>query len=84
MIYENMGLKIMAGVLSALIVGVISWGISVNARLSVVEFQVQNNRQMYMDNADKADKQMKELIDKVNDIQNKVTELSVKQEEAAK
>lgn len=84
MIYENMGLKIMAGVLSALIVGVISWGISVNARLSVVEFQVQNYRQMYMDNADKADKQMKELIDKVNDIQNKVTELSVKQEDAAK
>lgn len=82
--YENMGLKIMAGVLSALIVGVISWGISVNARLSVVEFQVQNNRQMYMDNADKADKQMKELIDKVNDIQNKITELSVKQEDGAK
>ena len=82
--YENMGLKIMAGVLSALIVGVISWGISVNARLSVVEFQVQNNRQMYMDNADRADKQMKELIDKVNDIQNKITELSVKQEDGAK
>lgn len=82
--YENMGLKIMAGVMSALIVGVISWGISVNARLSVVEFQVQNNRQMYMDNADKADKQMKELIDKVNDIQNKITELSVKQEDGAK
>ena len=79
-----MGLKIMAGVLSALIVGVISWGISVNARLSVVEFQVQNNRQMYMDNADRADKQMKELIDKVNDIQNKITELSVKQEDGAK
>lgn len=84
MIYENMGLKIMAGVLSALIVGVISWGINVNARLSAVEFQVQNNRQMYMDKANKADKQMKELIDKVNDIQNKVTELSVKQEEDAK
>ena len=77
----NWWLKVFGGTLATLIVGVISWGIGVNARLSVLEFQVANNRQMYMDNADKAARQMKEL-DKVNDIQIKVTELSVKQEDS--
>lgn len=78
----NFWIKVFGSVLATLIVGVFSWGIGVNARLSVLEFQVANNRQMYMDNADKAARQMKELMDKVNDIQIKVTELSVKQEDS--
>lgn len=78
----NFWIKVFGSVLATMIVGVISWGIGVHARLSVLEFQVANNRQMYMDNADKAARQMKELMDKVNDIQIKVTELSVKQEDS--
>ena len=48
--YENMGLKIMAGVLSALIVGVISWGISVNARLAVAGTRVESRGRLLHNN----------------------------------
>ena len=74
-------LKALSGVMGTLIVGVIAWGIGINARISVLEFQVRANQEAYQEQMAKNDRQMKELIDKVSDIQMKVTELSVKQED---
>lgn len=72
-------MKALSGVMGTLIVGVIAWGIGINARISVLEFQVRANQEAYQEQMAKNDRQMKELIDKVSDIQMKVTELSVKQ-----
>ena len=74
-------MKALSGVMGTLIVGVIAWGIGINARISVLEFQVRANQEAYQEQAAKNDRQMKELIDKVSDIQMMVTELSVKQED---
>ena len=74
-------MKALSGVMGTLIVGVIAWGIGINARISVLEFQVRANQEAYQEQTAKNDRQMKELIDKVSDIQMKVTELSVKQED---
>lgn len=74
-------MKALSGVMGTLIVGVIAWGIGINARISVLEFQVRANQEAYQEQMAKNDRQMKELIDKVSDIQMKVTELSVKQED---
>lgn len=74
-------MKALSGVMGTLIVGVIAWGIGINARISVLEFQVRVNQEAYQEQMAKNDRQMKELIDKVSDIQMKVTELSVKQED---
>lgn len=74
-------MKALSGVMGTLIVGVIAWGIGINARISVLEFQVRANQEAYQEQMTKNDRQMKELIDKVSDIQMKVTELSVKQED---
>lgn len=73
--------KILVSVVSAIIVAAIMGWIQLNARISVLEVQVRNDRELYQRNAEKSDKQMTELINKINDIQMKVTELSVKVQE---
>lgn len=47
-----------------------------NSRISILEVEVQNDHQTLMDNQGKSDKNMKELMDKINDIQIKVTQLN--------
>ena len=73
--------KILVSVVSAIIVAAIMGWIQLNARISVLEVQVRNDRELYQRNAEKSDKQMPELTNKINDIQMKVTELSVKVQE---
>lgn len=58
--------------------------VQINSRISILEVQVQNDRELFLKNSEKADKQMGELINKINDIQVKVTELTVKVQEDKK
>lgn len=71
---NNLFDKIMAGVMSALIVGCFSGWVQINSRISMLEIQAQNDHINY----DKQDRQMRELIEKVNDIQVKVSTLAVR------
>ena len=68
----------------AVAVGAFSGWVQVNSRISVLEVQVQNNKELYQKNSEKADRQMQELMNKVSDIQVKVTELAVKVQEGKK
>ena len=58
--------------------------VQINSRISILEVQVQNDRELFLKNSEKADKQMNDLMNKVNDIQVKVTELAVKVQEDKK
>ena len=60
---------------TALIVIAGAW-VQINSRISVLEEQVQNDHDMFITNQQKAEKDMCLLIDKINDIQLKVTRLS--------
>ena len=60
---------------TALIVIAGAW-IQINSRISVLEVQVQNDHDLFVTNQQKAEKDMCLLIDKINDIQLKVTRLS--------
>ena len=60
---------------TALIVIAGAW-IQINSRISVLEVQVRNDHDMFITNQQKAEKDMCLLIDKINDIQLKVTRLS--------
>lgn len=60
---------------TALIVIAGAW-VQINSRISVLEVQVQNDHDMFITNQQKAEKDMCLLIDKINDIQLKVTCLS--------
>jgi Tfp pilus assembly protein PilO len=60
---------------TALIVIAGAW-VQINSRISVLEVQVQNDHDMFITNQQKAEKDMCLLIDKINDIQLKVTRLS--------
>jgi Tfp pilus assembly protein PilO len=60
---------------TALIVIAGAW-VQINSRISVLEVQVQNDHDMFITNQQKAEKDMSVLMDKVNDIQLKVTRLS--------
>lgn len=60
---------------TALIVIAGAW-VQINSRISVLEVQVQNDHDMFVTNQQKAEKDMCLLIDKINDIQLKVTRLS--------
>ena len=73
--------KVMASVVSAILVAAVMGWIQLNARISVLEVQVQNDKELYQRNSEKSDKQMNELMNKVSDIQVKVTELAVKVQE---
>ena len=50
--------------------------VQINSRISVLEVQVQNDHDLFVTNQQKAEKDMCLLIDKINDIQLKVTRLS--------
>ena len=60
---------------TALIVIAGAW-VQINSRISVLEVQVHNDHDMFLTNQQKAEKDMCLLIDKINDIQLKVTRLS--------
>jgi len=73
--------KVMASVVSAILIAAIMGWLQLNARVSVLEVQIQNDKELYQKNSEKADRQMGELMNKVSDIQVKVTELAVKVQE---
>lgn len=54
--------------------------VQINSRISMLEVQVNDDHVMFQRQTDKYETNMKELMNKVNDIQNKVTELDAKQE----
>lgn len=62
--------------ITVLIAFIGAW-IQLNSRISILEVQVQNDHNLFMDNGH----DMKELKDKVTDIQIKVTELGTRQQE---
>ena len=63
-------------ILATVIIAFIGAWIQINSRISILEVQVQNDHQAFSDQQDKSDKAMQELMNKVNDIQIKVTQLS--------
>ena len=62
-------------VLSAVVIGMGTGWIQINSRISVVEVQVQRDHDMFVANQRKSTEDMEILIDKLNDIQIKVTQL---------
>ena len=62
-------------ILGVVLVGFVGAWIQINSRISVVEIQVQNDHDMFIVNQDKASKDMCVLMQKINDIQIKVTQL---------
>jgi hypothetical protein len=62
-------------ILGVVLVGFAGAWIQINSRISVVEIQVQNDHDMFIVNQDKASKDMAVLMQKINDIQIKVTQL---------
>lgn len=62
-------------ILGVVLVGFVGAWIQINSRISVVEIQVQNDHGMFIVNQDKASKDMAVLMQKINDIQIKVTQL---------
>lgn len=71
------GLKnIIFGVIATAIISFIGAWVQINSRISVLAVQVENDHNVFTDNRDKSEKDMKELMNKVNDIQIKVTQLN--------
>lgn len=62
-------------ILGVVLVGFVGAWIQINSRISVVEIQVQNDHDMFIVNQDKASKDMAVLMQKIDDIQIKVTQL---------
>jgi hypothetical protein len=62
-------------ILGVVLIGFVGAWIQINSRISVVEVQVQNDHDLFIVNQDKANKDMTVLMNKVNDIQIKVTQL---------
>ena len=62
-------------ILGVVLVGFVGAWIQLNSRISVVEIQVQNDHDMFIVNQDKDSKDMAVLMQKINDIQIKVTQL---------
>ena len=72
---ENGIRAIIITVLSAVVIGMGTGWIQINSRISVVEVQVQRDHDMFVANQRKSTEDMEILIDKLNDIQIKVTQL---------
>ena len=72
---ENGIRAIIITVLSAVVIGMGAGWIQINSRISVVEVQVQRDHDMFVANQRKSTEDMEILIDKLNDIQIKVTQL---------
>lgn len=68
--------NILITIVATVIIAFIGAWIQINSRISILEVQVQNDHQSFSDNQNKSDKTMKELMNKINDIQIKVTQLS--------
>jgi hypothetical protein len=68
--------SVFASVLAGVVMVFIGGWIQINSRISILEVQVQNDHQSFSANQEKSDKAMKELMDKINDIQIKVTQLN--------
>lgn len=69
------------GVIGTIIVAFCGAWVQITSRISILEVQVRNDHDMFMANQDKADARMNEIIEKINDIQIKVTHLNdVKQD----
>jgi hypothetical protein len=62
-------------ILGVVLIGFVGAWIQINSRISVLEVQVQNDHDMFIVNQDKASKDMAVLMQKINDIQIKVTQL---------
>lgn len=62
-------------ILGVVLAGFVGAWIQINSRISVVEIQVQNDHDMFIVNQDKASKDMAVLMQKIDDIQIKVTQL---------
>ena len=84
MVMEKWFGKVAMSIVIAIAIGAFSGWVQVNSRISVLEVQVQNDKELYQKNSEKADRQMNELMNKVNDIQVKVTELAIKVQEDKK
>lgn len=65
------------GAFITVLVAFIGAWIQLNSRISILEVQVQNDHNLFMDNGH----DMKELKDKITDIQIKVTELGTRQQQ---
>ena len=63
-------------ILATIIISFVGAWIQINSRISVLEVQVQNDHGMFIVNQEKASKDMQVLMNKINDIQIKVTQLS--------
>lgn len=63
-------------ILATIIISFVGAWIQINSRISVLEVQVQNDHDMFIVNQEKAQKDMQVLMNKINDIQIKVTQLS--------
>lgn len=63
------------GALSVILAGFVAGWIQINSRISVVEVQVKNDHDLFVSRQKEASSDMKELMQKVNDIQIKVTRL---------
>lgn len=72
---ENGIRAIIITVLSAVVIGMGAGWIQINSRISVIEVQVQRDHDMFVANQRKSTEDMEILIDKLNDIQIKVTQL---------
>lgn len=70
--------KVIVSAVSTLAAGTLMGLVQANARISVLEVQVSNVGDLYRRNADKTEKQMNELIHKVDVIKDKVTELNTR------
>ena len=67
--------NILITTLATVIIAFIGAWIQINSRISILEVQVNDDHSLFSANQDKSEKDMKELMDKVNDIQIKVTQL---------
>jgi len=63
-------------ILATVILAFIGAWIQINSRISVLEVQVQSDHDLFIVNQEKAFKNMGVLMNKINDIQIKVTQLS--------
>jgi hypothetical protein len=67
--------NILYSAFGVIIAGFVGGWIQINSRISVVEVQVKNDHDLFVSRQKEASSDMKELIQKVNDIQIKVTRL---------
>ena len=65
----------LVGILATIVIALGASWMSLNKRIDILEVQVQNDHDMFIVNQEKASKDMCVLMQKINDIQIKVTQL---------